>query len=133
MISFEDHKRDIVQALIDNQSKNITNEPTEYEFYTDGSLKTKNLSEIKMGAAAMQTKGPNPGSTLMAGVKNWPSAARAEATAIAIAILTVPSFNKVTICTDSQNCIDTFQRLSTNDPRITRKRWLKMKNGISGL
>ena len=128
LISSEDHKRDIVQALLDNQSKNTTNEPTEYEFYTDGSLKMKDSPEVKMDAAAIQTKGPNPGSTLMARVKNWPSAARAEATAIAIAILTVPSFNKVTICTDSQNCIDTFQRLSTNDSRITSKRWLKMKN-----
>ena len=51
--------------------------------------------EITMGAAWIQTKGPNPESWQATGVENWPSSTRAEATAIATALLTVPANSKV--------------------------------------
>ena len=64
----------------------------------------------------------------MAGVKNWPSSSRAEATAVATALLTVPPDNNVTIFTDSQTSIDTYNRLSKPNPKQTHKKWLKEKN-----
>jgi ribonuclease HI len=48
--------------------------------------------------------------------------------AIATALLTVPENKRVEIHTDSQNCIDTYSKLSTNSPKQTYKRWLKTNN-----
>jgi ribonuclease HI len=81
-----------------------------------------------MGAAWIQTKGPNPESWHIAGVENWPSLTRAEVTAIATALLTVPANAKVTIHTDSQVCIDAYNRLNSSSPKQTHKRWLREKN-----
>jgi ribonuclease HI len=81
-----------------------------------------------MGAAWIQTSGPQPGSYFKTGVENWPSASRPEAMAIATALLTVPENKRVEIHTDSQNCIDTYSKLSTNSPKQTYKRWLKTNN-----
>ena len=54
-----------------------------------------------MGAVWIQTKGPNPGSWQATEVENWPSSTRAEATAIATALLTILPDSKVKIHTDS--------------------------------
>ena len=83
-----------------------------------------------MGAAWIQTKGPNPESWHATGVENWPSSTRAEITAIATALLTVPSNGKVTIHTNSQACIDTYNRLNSPSPNQIHKRWLKEKNWL---
>ena len=81
-----------------------------------------------MGAAWIQTSGPQPGSYFKTEVENWPSASRPEVMAIATALLTVPENKRVEIHTDSQNCIDTYSKLLTNSPKQTYKRWLKTNN-----
>ena len=43
-------------------------------------------------------------------------------------MLTVPPDSKVKIYTDSQACIDTYNRLNSPSPKQTHKRWLKEKN-----
>jgi ribonuclease HI len=122
----EEYRSELKKAYIQNKT-NINDSET-YEFYTDGSLSDRGTTEIRMGAAWIQTKGPQSGSFFRTGVENWPSASRPEATAIATALLTVPRNKKVKIFTDSQNCIDTYTRLSTNSPKYTHKRWLKTNN-----
>ena len=104
------------------------NNNTSYEFYTDGSLSCRSTQETRMGAAWIQTSGPRPGSHFKTGVKDWPLSSRAEATAIATALLTVPQNRDVKIFTDSQSCIDTFNRLITSSPKLTHKRWIKTNN-----
>jgi ribonuclease HI len=81
-----------------------------------------------MGAAWIQAKGPNPGSTFQARVSDWPSAYKAEITAIAAALLSVPINSTVQIFTDSQSCVTTFKKLSLENPRMTHKRWIKKKH-----
>jgi ribonuclease HI len=98
-----------------------------YQFYTDGSLASVNGS-IKMGAAWIQTKGPNPYSTGSLGVADWPSSARSELTAIIAALLTVPAYNKVEILTDNANCISIYEKLKKPNPKRTLRRWMKNKN-----
>jgi ribonuclease HI len=62
------------------------------------------------------------------GVQDWPSSSRAEATAILTALLVTPRGSKVIIVTDSLNCITTHKKLARVDPKLTYKRWLKVKN-----
>jgi L-asparaginase/Glu-tRNA(Gln) amidotransferase subunit D len=119
-ISSQEHKDELNKVLIQNLSKE-TIEST-YEFYTDGSLIDRSTETMKMGAAWLQTMGPNPGSLFFTGVSEWPSSFRAETTAILIAILTVTPNSKVTIYTDSQNCIDTYNKLTRPDPKRTVKK-----------
>ena len=88
----------------------------------------RDQQEVTMGAAWIQTKGPNPESWHATGVENWSSSIRAEATAIATALLMILSNGKVTIHTDSQACIDIYNRLNSPSPKQTHKRWLKEKN-----
>ena len=102
-----------------------------YEFYTDGSLINRGATndlETKMGAAWIQTQGLSPNSHFCTGAQDWPSSCKAEATAIITAILTIPRNNKAIIYTDSQNCIDIFEKISKTDPKLTCRRWLKIKN-----
>ena len=124
-ISSEEYKIQIKDLLKSNKKNNTINS---YKFYTDRSLNNRGSKEIKMGAAWIQTVGPYSDSVFKTGVDNWPSAARAEATAIATAILTVPQDKKVEIFMDSQNCINNYTYLLTNNPKQTHKRWLKMNN-----
>jgi hypothetical protein len=114
-ISSQEHKDELNKVLIQNLSKE-TSEPI-YEFYTDGSLIDRGTETMKMGAAWLQTSGPNPGSLFFTEVSDWPSSFRAETTAILTAILTVTPNSKVTIYTDSQNCIDTYNKLTNPDPK----------------
>lgn len=128
LIRTEEYRKEIRDIYFDNLFKTSTTDSPVFEFYTDGSLQKRSQPEVVMGAATIQTRGPNPGSSLSAGVKDWPSATRAEATAIVMTILTVPPHSRVTICTDSQSCIDTFLKLSEEDPKMTTRRRLKMNN-----
>ena len=128
-ISSEDYREDIIKAYKNNKKGLREKEShSTIEFYTDGSLRGRGTQETTMGAAVIQTKGPCPGSSLLAGVNNWPSACRAEATAIMLAILTTPRNCKVTVCTDSQGSIDMFNRLEKENPQRIYKKWLKEKN-----
>ena len=144
LVESEEYKKDLTKALLNNKFPNHTASntfPTSYynsaldhnsafEFYTDGSLINRGAKEeeTKMGAAWLQSKGPTPSSNFVCGVQNWPSSCRAEATAILIAILTVPREKVIKIYTDSQNCIDTFKKVAKIDPKLTTRRWLKINN-----
>jgi ribonuclease HI len=81
-----------------------------------------------MGAAWLQEKGPNPGSSFQAGVDNWPSALRAELVAIILTLLVLPQRSQVEIRTDSATCINTLQKLQNPHIRDTGKRNRKRKN-----
>src|SRR5436305_1688611 len=118
----------VITAYIDNANKTVEKSHITYEFYTDGSIYKREQQEITMGIAWIQAKGSNPGSWHAMGVENWPFSTRAETTAIATALLMVPTDSKVIIHTDSQACIDTYNRLSISNPKQMHKRWLKEKN-----
>jgi ribonuclease HI len=122
LIKSESHKQELIEAYTTNISKSRETPQITYEFYTDGSLYNRGQQEITMGAAWIQTKGPNMGSWQATGVENWPSLTRAETMAIAIALLTVPPDSKVKIYIDSQACIDTYNRLNSPSPKQIYKR-----------
>ena len=48
--------------------------------------------------------------------------------AIILAILIIPQNKKVEIITDSVNCIETFDRITSQDAKRTLRRWMKEKN-----
>ena len=127
LITSEEQKCQLIERLVQNIEEG-NNKKMTYKFYTDRSLSHRGTQLVRMEAAWIQTAGPKPGSHFKTGVENWPSASRAEATAIATALLTVPQNQKVKICTNSQNCIDTYHKLSTNNPKLTSKRWIKTNN-----
>lgn len=122
------YRDSLSQTYINNTYRNTTTQSQEIEFFTDGSLiKTKD-HETLMGAAWIQTKGPNPGTNMSAGIINWPSSFKAELTAIFLAILTVPFYSTVTIQTDSLSVIKKYEKLSNICPKKTHRKWLKEKN-----
>ena len=123
-----DHHTQLLNKYLNtNITKTHPTTPQDYLFYTDGSFK-KSFQESSMGAAWIQVEGPNPGSSFQTGVANWPSAFHAEVTAITTLLFTLSKNSKATIKTDNKGCINTFKRLSSKDPRITHKRWLKENN-----
>ena len=99
-----------------------------FQFYTDSSLINEPDQGKRMGAAWLQTEGPNQGNSFAAGVTDWPSSYRAELVAIILVVLTVPQESKVEIVTDSASCISTYNRLSRPDPKHTIRRWIKVTN-----
>jgi len=99
-----------------------------YQFYTDGSLGKAHDQSSRMGAAWLQTEGPNPGRTFQAGIDNWPSSTRAELVAILLATLSVPNGSIVEIRTDSAACIATFETINKPHPKKTIKRLMKIPN-----
>src|SRR5438876_444747 len=107
-----ENKQELIAAYTTNVNRSSEQPQTIYEFYTDGSMYNRGQQEVTMGAAWIQTKGPNPESWHATGVENWPSSTRAETTAIATALLTILPNAKVTIHIDSQVCIDTYNRLN---------------------
>jgi hypothetical protein len=123
LVTSDEHKEELIEALLNNNHILQQNPQKLFEFYTDGSLINRGIEgkEARMGAAWIQTKGPCSDNNFSSGVQNWPSACRAEATAILTALLTVPRKKKVTIFTDSQSCIDTYSRTSKKDPKLTHK------------
>jgi len=131
------YREELVKILEENKKTQDqeTTEEQEYEYYTDRSLTNRNTEEeigeteiMRMGAAWIQTKGPKIDQNFGCGVQNWPSSSRAEVTAILTALLVTPRKSKVVIVTDSINCITTYKKLSKVDPRLSHKRWLKIKN-----
>jgi hypothetical protein len=118
-----------LQALTEEYKTNKdSNFQQPYCFYTDGSHRKARDQTIKMGAAWLQEKGPNPGSSFQAGVDNWPSALRAELVAIILTLLVLPQRSQVEIRTDSATCINTLQKLQNPHIRDTGKRNRKRKN-----
>jgi ribonuclease HI len=125
-IESEEHKDSLIREYRLNHHQN--HQTLDFQFYTDGSLGASLEQEKRMGAAWLQTKGPNQGNFFVTGITDWPSAHRAELAAITLAILTVPQASKVEIVTDSASCISTFDRLIKPDARRTIRRWIKEKN-----
>ena len=125
-ISEIDIQEEIKKAYTDNKSMPA---PEQYVIYTDGSFIAKE-SEPKMGAAFIQTEGNNIGNTIQVAIQEWPSANKAEVSAIALALLTMPENAKIIIKTDCINCITTFEKLNKQYLRLTHKKWLKINNWI---
>ena len=123
LVDSEQHRDELIKALNKNKLEMISNSSRCFKFYTDGSLVNRGSrsNQTKMGAAWIQVEDTTPESSFQSGVQDWPSACRAEATAIITALLTVPREAKAIIVTDSQNCIDTYNRISKADPRLTTK------------
>jgi len=127
-IQTEVYVKQLTEAYNNNIHQENTNEKPKYEFYTDGSLKDRSYNQTAMGSAWIQTIGPNPNSTFKLSSENWPSSSRAEILAIFTTLLTVPIERTVEIFTDSQACIDTFRMLSNSHSKLTKRKWLKIKN-----
>jgi ribonuclease HI len=124
-IETEEYKESLIQEYrLNHQIRQVP----DFQFYTDGSLGNSTDQEKKMGAAWLQTKGPNQGNSFAAGITDWPSSHRAELAAITLAILTVPQTSRVEIVTDSASCINTFNKLIKPDPKYTTRRWIKERN-----
>ena len=81
-----------------------------------------------MGSSWIQTQGPNPNTSFKTGSAYWPSSSKAETIAIFTALLTIPENKNVKIHTDSQTCIDTFNKLLKPHPKFTIKKLLKTTN-----
>jgi ribonuclease HI len=126
-ISSLDYQTTLKREYVLNCSKENNNN---FQFFTDGSLGKTKDQVIKMGVSWIQSQGPNIGRKFSAGISNWPSSYRAESAAIFLVTLVVPEYCNVEIVTDSQNCIDTFSRLSKPDVKRTAKRWMKEKNWL---
>jgi len=124
-IETEEYRESLVQEYKLNHQ---TQQASDFQFYTDDSLGNSIDQEKRMGAAWLQTKGPNQGSFFAAGITDWSSSDRAELAAIILAILTVPQTSRVEIVTDSASCINTFNKLVKPDPKRTTRRWIKEKN-----
>ena len=122
------YSRQLAQALEDNITKDSKNEKYNYEFYTDGSLKDRGNDQVSMGSSWIQTIGPNSNTIFQTSINSWPSSSKAEAIAIFSALLTVPPKKSVEIHTDSQACIDTFDKLNRPHPKFTKRKLLKIKN-----
>ena len=122
------YSKQLIQALEDNTTKDPVNEKSNYEFYTDGSLKDRGNEQVSMGSSWIQTVGPNPNTNFQASTSSWPSSSKAEAMAIFLALLTVPLKKNVEIHTDSQVCIDTFNKIIKPHPKFTKRKLLKIKN-----
>ena len=92
------HSPEYIQALIKEYRMNRhSNYQQTYCFYTDGSFGKARDKTLRMGAAWLQEKGPNPGRSFQAGVDNWPSALRAELVAIILTLLVVPQKSQIEI------------------------------------
>lgn len=81
-----------------------------------------------MGAAWIQSAGPNIGDIFKCQIQDWPSSLKPKAIAIYTALLTVPDKVTMKIHTDSQVCIDNFKRTMNKDVYLTVRRWQKIKN-----
>jgi hypothetical protein len=70
-ISSKEHLLEITTMYLENRNKERerTQKYNNYEFYTDGSLFNRGQQETTMGAAWIQTKGPNPGNEFLTGSK----------------------------------------------------------------
>ena len=122
------YRNSLLEAYNDNQIENINNNMTEYEFYTDGSLKDRGNIQMSMGSSWIQTLGSNPNTTFKTGSTSWPSSFKAETIAIFTVLLIISEGKKVIIYTDSQACIDTFHKISTPHPKFTKRKLLKVIN-----
>ncbi|EXX67041.1 hypothetical protein RirG_118040 [Rhizophagus irregularis DAOM 197198w] len=114
--------------------RNILEERTSVEYYTDGSLRTSiptsrdkqdpNLVYTKMGAAFCVND--EPALSAQANLSLWPSSTRAELVAIFLALLIGPMNAKIKIYTDSQSAI----YMINNRHNKSGRKLLKQSNSL---
>ena len=59
LVQSEEYKQELVSAYIRNTERSTIQSQTIYEFYTDSSMFNREQEKVAMGAAWIQTKGPN--------------------------------------------------------------------------
>ena len=91
----------LVSILFETLNINIFEEKTNYESYTDDSLKNRSYNSSLMGSAWIQTSGLNLNITFQNSSSNWLSLSKAETIAIFTALLIVLKLRKVKIFIDS--------------------------------
>jgi hypothetical protein len=102
---------------------------TLFTFYTDGSLINLATTDCKMGIGWIETTTTvtHP-TTFKAATSHIPSSTKAEGLAILTTLLVVPNGSKITVYTDSQNCIHNFNKIT--NPLTSQRQILKIKNNI---
>ena len=91
-------------------ARNLTNFNT-IDFYTDGSLSNDDTSHMTMGIGWTTAFSDTSNYTFHAALSNNPSSTKAETIAILTALIMCPASATVNIFTDSQCCVDHFNRL----------------------
>ncbi len=91
-------------------TRNLTNFST-INFYTDGSLSNGGTSHMTMGISWTTAFSDISNYTFHAALSNNPSSTKAKTIAILTAFITCPANAMVNIFTDSQYCVDHFNRL----------------------
>lgn len=106
---------------------NLTSSLNRLEFYTDGSLSRYNDSSI-MGFGWILTSDINLDVKYSGKTADWASSTKAEIFAILTCLIICPSNSHVTIYTDSQCAIDTFNSL--HHYKMTPRRFQKINNNL---
>src|SRR6266508_4659336 len=88
-------------------------------FYTDGSLTNGGSIRMKMGIGWTTAFADLNNLTFHAAVTNNPSSTKAELIAIITALITSPPHVTVSVYTDSQCCVDHFNRLHSSPASTT--------------
>ena len=121
-------QRFLQQSMIHEQLLTIQQQlqhASTLEFYTDGSLKDSGRESVSISFAIIQTDPSAPYIEFSATVRKWPSAARAELSAMLFALLVSPQHSTITIHTDAQCIINQFEILKKETypfrPRVVFK------------
>ncbi|PKY55690.1 hypothetical protein RhiirA4_475331 [Rhizophagus irregularis] len=101
------------------------NSYTNLDFYTDGSLVRDNDIPT-MGYGWIFTSDLTTNITHSGASCEWASLTKAELLAIITALIVCPPNSTITIYTDSNNCINTFNNLQS--PKLTTRRFQKINN-----
>src|SRR6266487_2956155 len=108
--------------------QNLLNNPyTErLEFYTDGSLIDLGTTTCSMAYACIHTTYNAPPFEFSSRIEHWPSSTRAEVAAILLTLFLCPVGINVTIYTDSQASIDSYNYLRALDFPFTARQTFKI-------
>ena len=108
--------------------KNTLASYTSLFIYTDGSLTNANSPQSRMGLGWLITDQDHTVlGTFNSSIKHWSSPTKAESMAIATALSVCPSHGNITIYTDSQNCINTYNYFC-HSSAFSMRRSLKTNN-----
>ncbi|PKK62779.1 hypothetical protein RhiirC2_789854 [Rhizophagus irregularis] len=98
---------------------------TNLEFYTDGSL-VRDDDIPTMGHGWIFSSDLNANITYSGASREWASSTKAELLAIITALIVCPPSSTITIHTDSNNCINTYNKLSS--PKLTARHFQNINN-----
>ncbi|EXX70865.1 hypothetical protein RirG_083660 [Rhizophagus irregularis DAOM 197198w] len=98
---------------------------TNLEFYTDGLL-VRGDDIPTMGYGWIFTTDMNANITYLGASREWASSTKAKLLAIITALIVCPPNSNITIYTDSNNCINTFNNLRS--PKLTARHFQKINN-----